>query len=245
MMMRGVAWEDRLWSRIEKRGKNECWLYSGFSFTLGYGRIKVNGKQEGAHRAAFESWWGVTLPSWLFVCHDCPDKDNRACCNPSHLWVGTHDDNIQDAKLKGRTASGDRNGSRLYPERLRRGDNHPFRLNPEKAAHGDRCGPKLYPDRYPKGDEHWTRLRPENLARGLRNGAHTKPECRSSSAGSKNGQAKLNDKQVYEMLDRYQAGERQASLARDYGVTPSAVCVIISGEKWGSVRDRWIEENRA
>lgn len=35
------------------------------------------------------------------VLHRC---DNRRCCNPDHLFLGDHSDNLDDASAKGRLA---------------------------------------------------------------------------------------------------------------------------------------------
>lgn len=43
------------------------------------------------------------IPAGALVLHRC---DNRVCCNPAHLFLGTHKQNTQDAITKGRFAPG-------------------------------------------------------------------------------------------------------------------------------------------
>ena len=62
-----------------------------------------------AHRFSWELVHGQ-VPSELLLCHDRrPLKDNPACVNPMHLFVGTYKDNTQDASRKGTLCKGENN----------------------------------------------------------------------------------------------------------------------------------------
>lgn len=74
---------------------NGCWNCQKATRS-GYGAIKINSKTLGAHRVSYELRFGK-IPEGLFVCHKC---DNKRCINPSHLFVGTAKDNMQDCKKK-------------------------------------------------------------------------------------------------------------------------------------------------
>jgi acetone carboxylase gamma subunit len=67
--------------------------------TAGYGQFKISGQVYGAHRVAWMLHIGLPIPGDLCVCHSC---DNKKCCNPRHIWVGTKNDNAQDMVRKGR-----------------------------------------------------------------------------------------------------------------------------------------------
>lgn len=56
------------------------------------------GKKALASRVSYEFSFGPFEES-LKVCHKC---DNGECCNPNHFFLGTQQDNLEDARQKGR-----------------------------------------------------------------------------------------------------------------------------------------------
>ena len=84
---------------------NGCWIWIGAKNKRGYGRIGEDGgrKTKTVHRVVYELCV-AEVATCFEVCHNCPSGDNPSCCNPSHLFVGTHQQNVQDAGHKGKMA---------------------------------------------------------------------------------------------------------------------------------------------
>ncbi len=100
----------------EMRGKIEvneggCWLWKGARHKAGYGSIAIRGKSLLVHRVLYRLCVGE-IPDGLEVCHNCPGGDNPICCNPAHLFSGTHTDNMRDAARKGRIKARDSRGEK-------------------------------------------------------------------------------------------------------------------------------------
>lgn len=81
--------------------KENCWIWTGSIGKTGYGKLFVNGKFKSAHRYCWELNNG-DIPLNLCVLHKC---DNRNCVNPEHLFLGTHQDNMDDMIKKKRNFS--------------------------------------------------------------------------------------------------------------------------------------------
>jgi hypothetical protein len=126
---------ERFWPRVDTSGgPDACWPWLGGSHGFGYGHFWINGRTTLAHRVAWELTRGP-VPAGLCVLHDCPDGDNPACCNPAHLWLGDKGVNNTDRAVKGRSATGARNGGRTHPERVPRGErNGRVKLSDEQVV---------------------------------------------------------------------------------------------------------------
>lgn len=87
----------RFWNLVHVKTASKCWLWK--SDRIGkYPNFKVKRVQYTATRVSYFIATSAD-PGSMLVCHKC---DNPKCCNPSHLFVGTHKANRLDCAAKQR-----------------------------------------------------------------------------------------------------------------------------------------------
>jgi hypothetical protein len=93
-----ISLEDKFWSFVIKKGKDDCWVWLGTLYTQGYGRFYHHSlKETKAHRVSYLLHFGE-IPKNSLICHKC---NNHKCVNPNHLYAGTNDDNMKDLSVSG------------------------------------------------------------------------------------------------------------------------------------------------
>ena len=123
----------RFMDKVEQLS-NGCWHWSGAKDKDGYGTFQYAGgdgtlrrEKRLAHRVAYDLFVG-SVSGQLLVCHSC---DCPSCVNPKHLFLGHTIDNVADRVKKGRSAFGERNGTKTCPDTvlvsgLKRRKKYPF-----------------------------------------------------------------------------------------------------------------------
>lgn len=107
----------KFWAKVEATGEDTCWVWHGAlknkygHGVIGAGGGRADGRLIAAHRLSYLINKGC-IADGLHVLHKC---DNPNCCNPKHLYLGTHQNNMQDARERGQLGkgrnSGEANGS--------------------------------------------------------------------------------------------------------------------------------------
>lgn len=106
--------ERSLWSKVDRRTPNECWPWIATTGRYGYGFVRLWVLPGHPEIRATRLIWVLThgsIPADRLVCHQC---DHPSCCNPAHLFLGTHQDNVDDMIRKGRRAPSPRGEHNHY-----------------------------------------------------------------------------------------------------------------------------------
>jgi hypothetical protein len=110
--------EQRLTRYTKVDPLSGCHIWQASTKPNGYGQLTFRMRRLMAHRAAWIARHGP-IADGLEVCHRC---DERRCCNPDHLYLGSHAENMAEMKVKRRAV-------RRLP--LRRGGDDPLAGIPE------------------------------------------------------------------------------------------------------------------
>jgi hypothetical protein len=109
---------ERFWAKVNRDGPipahlpdlGPCWVWDGATDGHGYGQIQQgprSGRPLKAHRVSYEINVD-SIPEGAEVLHRC---DNPPCVRPNHLFLGTHQDNMDDMWSKGRAVMPDATGA--------------------------------------------------------------------------------------------------------------------------------------
>jgi hypothetical protein len=223
---------ERFWVRVNRDGPQvagvdgRCWIWTGPTNGKlrhqGYGL--VSDCQESGHkfRGAHVVSWFLRHGGWpsLFVCHKC---DVKLCVRPDHLFLGTHADNMRDMKQKGRSCTGERQGS--------------HKLN--------NCG-------VDEILEAWGAESPKEIAKrmgvslrtvwrvwrgecwGCRTGRRAgKPRPSETIRGELASSSKLKSADVLSIAGLMRSGRTDwAAIGREFGVTGECIGFIARGKTW-------------
>lgn len=118
------ATRERFSSRVDRRGDDECWPWTGGHDADGRGRFWLDGRNVPAPRVAL-ILAGEEYREGQMACHHC---DNPPCVNPSHLYFGDALSNVRDMLTRSR-------GRTRVPHAAARGErNHNAKLSDADVA---------------------------------------------------------------------------------------------------------------
>lgn len=103
---------QRFWAKVHRvNDATSCWNWLAGTQD-GYGKFNDGIRNERAHRVAYRLTYGA-IPKGQLIRHRC---DNRKCCRPDHLLLGTIQHNMQDMMSRGRQARGERKANAKLTE---------------------------------------------------------------------------------------------------------------------------------
>ena len=222
-------------SYVLKKDPKDCWPWLGARSPRGYGAFEMRTTTVRSCRVAYYFHYGVD-PYPSLVRHTC---DNSECCNPHHLILGTVKQNSQDAKERGLLATGDRNGSRLHPELLKRGSEHGMSKLTEAIVEAIRSACALGETDEIIAARH--EISPSLVAQ-IVTGAIWKhaggpiQEIRRHRHGADHYGAKITEDLVREIREKKATGRSYQSLADEYHLGVTTLFALCTRKTWKHVK---------
>lgn len=223
----------RLYSKIKfTDDPDECWEWIGSKDKYGYGRIGIGNLPILVHRLAYHIASGID-PTGFLVSHLC---HNTSCCNPAHLYLI---DIVERFWSKvDRSGNHPKGCWEWGASRIRKGyGSLGFK---GKTCRSHRVAWELTYGEIPEGlhvlhsCDNPPCCNPNHLFLGtnLDNARDKEAKGRGNhSKGENHYAAKLTDKQVAEIRDKFNRGIRKSQLAREYKVSKVHINRIIKLEK--------------
>lgn len=117
IIINGVNYDRKDVKRfLYTENENGCWECFSHSDKGGnnkdYIAVRAYGRSSYLHRESYRTYNGE-IPKGMVIMHTC---DNTKCCNPNHLKLGTHKDNVDDKVSKNRQLKGSDVGNSVLKE---------------------------------------------------------------------------------------------------------------------------------
>ena len=215
---------ERFWSKVDKRGPDDCWLWAGRLTNSNrnkehYGRFDLADKSIMAHVFAFLNSGGILTDEKPLVLHAC---DNPPCCNPRHLRAGDAKDNADDMVARNRHKSllGEQHPGHKLTEDQARTVAKMLRDGHTQSAIGRLLGVTHATIYFLQAKKTWKHLdlnMPPLPGRGA------------------NPPTKITAAQVSEIKRLLAAGQQLTKLAKMFDVSIQNICHISKGRTWKHV----------
>lgn len=185
-----------------------CWeIVSHYRSKKGYILLSQNSTPITAHRLSYKTFVGP-IPPGLHVLHRC---DNPPCINPARLFLGTHKDNMEDAKQKGRTRNGRGKLTKDKVVQIR-----------QRLINGERTN--LLAEEFNVTKQSITSLKLGNTYKKYTHGRKIYSNRR------------LDENEVGVIKYMLNLGKTQASSAKAFNVHYSTICRIHRGNTWQNLK---------
>lgn len=217
--MKRISAEERFWSKVDKGDGQGCWLWKACRSPLGYGQFRHE-RTRFAHRVSYEMANGP-VDDGVCILHKC---DNPSCVNPAHLMAGTHADNVADKVAKGRQPRGERvGGVKLTEEQVLEVFSRHERGEKYRVIAAS-LGVKIGTITAILLGKNWSHVPGKRVMAGPRR-------------GERNPVSKLTEAQVREAFSLTASGETQRRIAARFGVSETAIGLILRGKNWGHLTE--------